>query len=189
MGASAGGMDAVRRVLADLAPNEDMALVLVQHRARASDSLADVLQFGCAWPVAEVDDKDPVDAGRVYVAPADYHLLVEPGYFALSTDEPVLYARPSIDVLFESVADAYGPAALGVILTGANQDGAAGLRRIVDRGGSAIVQDPASADSPTMPRAAAARVPEARVLPLSEIGEAIAAWAEGRHEACAGGRT
>lgn len=189
LGCSAGGMDAVRRILADLPPELDAALVMVQHRGRASDALADVLQMTSALPVAEPEDKDEVSPGRVYVAAADYHLLVEPGYFVLSTDDPVLFSRPSIDVLFESVADAYGPAAMGVVLTGANKDGAQGLRRIVDRGGSAIVQDPASAEVPTMPRAAADLVPEARVLPLSEIGEAIVAWAQGRHEACAGGST
>ncbi|HEX9107330.1 MAG TPA: chemotaxis protein CheB [Longimicrobiales bacterium] len=186
VGASAGGMDALRSILPDMPPELDAAIVVVQHRGRQSDALAEVIQMSSPWPVAEAEDKDPVLAGRVYVAPADYHLLVEPGHFALSTDDPVLYSRPSIDVLFETVADAYGPAALGVVLTGANQDGARGLRRIVDRGGSALVQDPATAESPTMPRAAAQAVPEARVLPLAEIGGAIVAWVGGRHAACAG---
>ena len=130
-----------------------------------------------------------VAPGRVYIAPADYHLLVEPGHFALSTDAPVLFSRPSIDVLFESIADSYGAAAMGVVLTGANHDGARGLRRMVDRGACAIVQDPESAESPTMPRAAASLVPEAQVLPLSEIGSAIMAWAGNGHAACAGGST
>ncbi len=187
VGGSAGGMEAMRSILAQLPRGLDAAVVMVQHRARFSDALADVLQLGSHLPVGEPEDKDSVEPGRVYIAPADYHLLVEPGHFALSTDDPVLFSRPSIDVLFESVADAYGAAAMGVVLTGANHDGARGLRRIVDRGGSAIVQDPRQAEAPTMPRAAAALVPEARVLPLSEIGGAIAVWAASRHEACAGG--
>jgi two-component system chemotaxis response regulator CheB len=187
LGGSAGGLDAIRSILAELPAGLNAAVVVVQHRARASDALAQVLQTWSAWPVSEAEDKDPVEAGRVYVAPADYHLLAEPGHFALSTDDPVLYSRPSIDVLFESVADAYGPAAMGVVLTGANRDGARGLRRIVDRGGLAVVQDPDTAEAPTMPRAAVDEVPEARVLPLHEIPAAIAVWAEGRQAACAGG--
>ncbi|HEX9107535.1 MAG TPA: chemotaxis protein CheB [Longimicrobiales bacterium] len=178
VGGSAGGLDAVRTILSALPRALAAALIVVQHRARASDTLAEVLQHGSALPVTEVEDKDPVEAAHVYIAPADYHLLVEPGQFALSTDEPVLFSRPSIDVLFESVADVYGPAVLGVVLTGANQDGSRGLRRIVQRGGAALVQSPESAEAPTMPRAALAAVPEARVLPLEEIAGAIAQWAD-----------
>ncbi len=100
VGGSAGGLDAMRTILSSLPGTLGAALVVVQHRARASDSLAEVLQHGSALPITEVEDKDPVEAGHAYIAPADYHLLVEPGHFALSTDEPVLYSRPSIDVLF-----------------------------------------------------------------------------------------
>ncbi len=185
MGGSAGALDAVRTILAGLPAGLDAAVVIVQHRARASEALADVIQLSSPLPVVEAEDKDPVESGHVYVAPADYHLLLEPGHFALSTDEPVLFSRPSIDVLFESVADAYGPRALGVVLTGANRDGAQGLRRIVDRGGSALVQAPATAEAPTMPRAALDAVPEARALPLPELAGAIAAWAQNRHALCA----
>ncbi len=180
MGGSAGSLEATRVILKGLPRELDAAIVLVQHRARQSDALADVLQSASPLPVVEVEDKDPVEPGRVYVAPADYHLLVEPGHFALSTDEPVQFSRPSIDVLFESVADAYGPEALGVVLTGANRDGAVGLRRIVARGGAALVQAPATAASPTMPRAALEGVPEAHSIPLAQLAEAIAAWARSR---------
>src|SRR5512146_2992330 len=116
LGGSAGGLDAVRAILADLPADMDAAVVVVQHRARYSDALSDVLQLSSALPVAEAEDKDPVAPGRVYIAPADYHLLVEPGHFALSTDAPVLFSRPSIDVLFESIADSYGANALGIVL-------------------------------------------------------------------------
>jgi two-component system chemotaxis response regulator CheB len=124
--------------------------------------------------VREVDDKEAIEPRHVYLAPPDYHLLVERGSFALSTDERVQHARPSIDVLFESAADAYGERVIGIVLTGANEDGAAGLARIADRGGLAIVQDPESAERRAMPDAAiAAGTPT--VLPLEEIGPFVAA--------------
>ncbi|HWK90060.1 MAG TPA: chemotaxis protein CheB, partial [Longimicrobium sp.] len=110
----------------------------------------------------------------IFVAPPDYHLLLEDGYFSLSVDEPVRYSRPSIDVMFESAADAYGMDVIGVVLTGANQDGARGLRRIVDVGGHGVVQDPATAEVRVMPLSAARAVPEACVLPLERIGAHLA---------------
>ncbi len=180
LGGSAGALEATRAILSRLPRELAAAIFVVQHRARDSEALAEVLQSASPLPVREAEDKDPVEPGHVYLAPADYHLLAEPGHLALSTDEPVLFSRPSIDVLFESVADAYGPDALGVVLTGANRDGALGLRRIVDRGGGALVQTPASAEAPVMPRAALAAVPEAQALPLAELAGAIAAWAHAR---------
>jgi two-component system chemotaxis response regulator CheB len=116
-----------------------------------------------------VEDKMPIEHGTVYVAPPDYHTLVEQGFFSLSTEAPVRYSRPSIDVAFGTAADSYGHRTVGVVLTGANSDGAEGLRLISDRGGLAVVQDPETAESPTMPRAAARAVPRARVMPLEEI--------------------
>src|SRR5206468_3826224 len=103
----------------------------------------------------------------------DYHLLIEPGFFSLSMDEPVRYSRPSIDVTFVSAADTYGAQSVGVVLTGANGDGSRGLRRIVDRGGLAFVQSPETAESPTMPAAALAAVPNARALAIPEIAAAL----------------
>jgi two-component system chemotaxis response regulator CheB len=147
----------------------------VQHRHKQSDHLlTTLLQDETPLGVCEVEDKAPIMAGNVYFAPADYHLLVDRGFFTLTTDEPVRYSRPSIDVMFESAADAYGAQTVGVILTGANADGAAGLRRIVDRGGLAIIQTPATAESPAMPDAALRAVPQARVLTIGEIAKAIA---------------
>jgi len=121
------------------------------------------------------NDKEPILPGHVYVGPPDYHLLVEPGYFVLSTDEPVRFSRPSVDVMFLSAADAYSPDVVGIVLTGANADGARGLRAIVDRGGYAVVQDPESAEVPVMPRAAIKAVPTACVLPLERIAPHLAA--------------
>jgi two-component system chemotaxis response regulator CheB len=120
--------------------------------------------------VKEADDKEPVVGGVIYFAPSDYHLLVETNEsLALSTDEAVNYSRPSIDVLFESAADAYGEGLVGVILTGANHDGAAGLKAIVDAGGLAIVEDPAGAYATAMPQAALEACPSATIMNLDAI--------------------
>src|SRR5207247_10114796 len=116
------------------------------------------------------EDKTAIEPRHVYIAPSDYHLLVEAGSFALSVDERVQHARPSIDVLFESAADAYGDRVIGVILTGANEDGAAGLARTKARGGIAVVQDPSQAERRTMPDAAIAATVADAVLPLDQIG-------------------
>jgi two-component system chemotaxis response regulator CheB len=119
--------------------------------------------------VSDPDDKTPLEPDHVYIAPPDYHVLVEAGHLALSTEAPVQYARPSIDVLFESVADAYAERAVGIVLTGANADGASGLALIKRRGGVAIVQDPATSEKRAMPDAAIAATHADAVLPLEEI--------------------
>jgi two-component system chemotaxis response regulator CheB len=119
--------------------------------------------------VQEATDKAEIESGQVYLAPSDYHLLVELGHFSLSTDAPEMYSRPSIDVAFESAAESYRDRVVGVVLTGANQDGSRGLRHLVDLGGGAIVQDPETAEVRVMPIAAMRAVPEAEVLPLSGI--------------------
>lgn len=170
IGTSLGGLAALKAVLGSLAADFAVPIAVVQHRHRESDhSLRDVLRQFLRLPLTEVEDKDAIEPGRVYLAPPDYHLLVDRGHFALSTDAPVLYARPSIDVLFESAADTYGAATIGVVLTGANYDGAKGLARIQASGGQAIVQDPATAEGRVMPEAAIAAVPQAVMLPLSAI--------------------
>ena len=172
IGASWGGLDALRRLLASVPDELDVPIAIAQHRAAGSPErgLESVLQRAISRPVRDVADKDPIERSHVFVAPPDYHLLVERGSFALSTDARVRYARPSIDVLFESAADAYGEGVIGVVLTGSNDDGAAGLRLIVARGGVAIVQDPDTAERRELPDAALAAVPQAAVLALDEIG-------------------
>lgn len=175
MGASAGGLDAVCSILSSLPAELDAAVAVVQHRSKESDALCEVWQECTDLRVSEVTDKMPIEPGRVYVAPADYHLLVEPGFFSLSVDAPELYSRPSIDVAFETAGGAYGPRLVGVVLTGANHDGSRGLRRIVDLGGRAIVQAPATAEVAVMPTAAIRAVPEAEVLLLDEIAERLQA--------------
>jgi two-component system chemotaxis response regulator CheB len=120
-------------------------------------------------PLREVEDKDVIEAGHVYLAPPDYHVIVEPGHLSLSLGERVQFSRPSIDVLFESAAVAYGPAVAAVVLTGANNDGTAGIEAVKRAGGITIVQDPSTAESRTMPEAAIASGAADKVLPLSEI--------------------
>ena len=176
MGGSWGGMHAVGTVLEALPAGFELPIVLAQHRAVAQgeELLEHVLGRSSKLEVVAATDKEPLAPGRVYVAPADYHLLVEPGHLALSADAPVEFSRPSIDVLFESAADSYGPRAVGVLLTGANQDGAAGLARIAAAGGFTVAQDPATAERGEMPAAAIERGAARRVLALERIGPFLA---------------
>lgn len=169
VGASLGGFRALRELLGGLPPDFALPLAVVQHRAAEVSSLAAMLQRSCPLRVSEPDDKQALQPGCVYLAPPGYHLLVEPGSLALSTGEAVLYARPSIDALFESAADAYPGRAIGVVLTGSSTDGVEGLRRIRRGGGLAIAQDPATAESPVLPAAAIAAGAVDHVVPLAEI--------------------
>lgn len=176
IGTSWGGLAALRELIRGLPKTLTLPLVVVQHRHKESDNLlATLLQDRTSLSVCEVEDKAPIEPGNVYVAPADYHLLVEDGHFSLSTDDPVRFSRPSIDITMQSAADTYGERAVGVVLTGANADGANGLKRIFDRGGLALVQTPATAESPTMPAAALSHVPQALVMTIAEISEAVGA--------------
>ena len=175
IGASWGGLRAVEAVLGALPPDFGVPVVIAQHRQPDSNDnmLVRLLDARCALTVYEAEDKQDLDPGTVLVAPPDYHLLVEDGSVALSVDAPLNYSRPSIDILFSSAADAYGARTAGVILTGANADGALGLAQIAERGGTAIVQDPETAERREMPDAAIWATPEARVLALEEIGPAL----------------
>jgi two-component system, chemotaxis family, protein-glutamate methylesterase/glutaminase len=171
IGASAGGVDALMTLLPALPAHAAVPVIVVLHLPRHHpSSLAEIFRSRCALEVREVEDKDPIRPGVVYFAPPDYHLLVDKGpAFALSTDEPVNYSRPSIDVLFESAADLYGERLGGIILTGANSDGAAGLQAVRRAGGFTIVQEPSTAHSSAMPAAAMARVDVDFNAPLSAI--------------------
>lgn len=172
IGTSWGGLAALRTIVAALPADYPIPVVIVQHRHRDSDTmLARFLQGHTELCVCEVEDKQPVEAGRIFIAPANYHLYVERGFFSLSIDAPVRYSRPSIDVAMTSAADAYGHRAVGIVLTGANADGSAGLRRMADAGALAVVQDPATAEMPVMPRAALDAVPTARVFAIDRIGD------------------
>ncbi|MEO5817381.1 MAG: chemotaxis protein CheB [Gemmatimonadaceae bacterium] len=175
VGTSWGGLAALRTLVAGLPATFQMAVALVQHRHKESDHLLrTLLQERTSLEVCEVEDKMPLEHGRIYVAPPDYHTLVEPGHFSLSTEAPVRFSRPSIDVTFQSAAESYGHRTVGIVLTGANADGSEGLRRISDRGGMAIIQDPTTAESALMPAAAAKAVPRARIMGLEELVKFVA---------------
>jgi two-component system chemotaxis response regulator CheB len=175
IGASAGAIQALSRILPALPADYPIPVLVVVHvPADHSDLLAPLFQAKCRVVVKEAEDKEPIRPGFVYFGPSDYHLLVEAERtVSLSSDEPVLYSRPSIDVLFESAADAYGEGLVGVILTGANEDGAEGLCAISAAGGVALAEDPAEAFAPAMPTAALARCAGARSMSLDAIAAYI----------------
>jgi two-component system, chemotaxis family, protein-glutamate methylesterase/glutaminase len=170
MGTSWGGLSAMTKFLAGLPKTFPIPIVVVQHRGKDSEQLlVELLQDATDLHVCEIEDKDLLCPGTVHVAPANYHVMLESGYASLTIEEPVRFSRPSIDVAFTSAGDAYGAAAIGVVLTGANEDGARGLAHIVKRGGRALVQDPKTAEIPTMPQAAIKAVPTAEIVPLSKL--------------------
>jgi two-component system, chemotaxis family, protein-glutamate methylesterase/glutaminase len=171
MGASAGALDALSTVLAKLPSGFPLPLLIVTHLPPDKESiLSSLLADKCEIAVREAEDKEPIVPGVVFIAPPNYHLLVEKdGRLSLSSDDAVQFSRPSIDVLFESAADAYGPALIGIILTGANDDGARGLRAIADAGGMVLVQRVDLAYASAMPRAALVACPAAREMTLEEI--------------------
>lgn len=170
IGTSLGGLAALQVLLGRLDPRLALPVAVVQHRSSESDeALLTLLRTYCPLPVEEPEDKQPIEAGHIYLAPASYHLLVDGASFALTTDAPVCYARPSIDVLFESAAIAYCERLIGVVLTGASRDGAEGARSIKERGGLLVVQDPQTAENSVMPLAALNTATADEVLPLEEI--------------------
>jgi two-component system, chemotaxis family, protein-glutamate methylesterase/glutaminase len=171
IGASAGALEALSVILPSLPADYELPVFVVVHVPPDKKSiLAELLQAKCSIKVREAEDKEAVSGGTVYFAPPDYHLLVEADRsLALSNDEPVFYSRPSLDVLFESAADAYGPGLVAIVLTGANQDGAEGLKAVAEAGGTAIVQSPEGAYASVMLEAAIAECPDARVMSLEEI--------------------
>ena len=169
VGTSYGGLSALQTLLPALAADFPLPVVVVQHRGKDADNLCEFLQRHSALPLTEPNDKAAIAPGSVYLAPRDYHLLIERDGFALSTEAPVGYARPSINVLFESAAEIYREHVVGVILTGANTDGARGLAKIKAYGGRAVVEDPASAVSRGMPQAAIAASTVDAILPLAEV--------------------
>ena len=176
IGGSSGGIDALVQLLPALPVTLRAAVLAVMHLPRDRRSLlTDIFRHRCALPLKEAHDKDAIAPGTVYFAPPDYHLLVDAGpRLALSVDAPLHFSRPSIDVLFESAADQYGERLVGILLSGANEDGARGLEAIAAAGGLVVVQDPASAPMPTMPQAALACVAVHHVLPPAGIADLLA---------------
>lgn len=175
MGGSAGSMTVLSGLLPIFPADYPLPVVIVQHLHPQQDGYyIEHFQAKCRMNVKEADEKESIRPGTIYFAPPNYHLLIEQERtFSLSIDEKVNYTRPSIDVLFESAADVYGARLIGVILTGANQDGACGLKLIKQRGGLAMVQDPRTAESAYMPQSAIEMSPVDYVLPVREIGELL----------------
>lgn len=183
VGASLGGINALRILLAGLPEGFPTPLAIVQHRGQdgggldGDSSLPAILAEGARLPVVEPTDREPISPGTAYLAPAGYHMLVEPGFLALSIEAPVGFARPSIDVLFESAAESYGRRLIAVLLTCSSEDGAAGIRAVARRGGLTMVEDPASARSPVASRSALALTAVHHVLPVERIAGVLSAMA------------
>jgi two-component system chemotaxis response regulator CheB len=173
LGASAGGVEVLSALFPKLPQGCSLSFMIVMHIPRERPSLLpEVFATRCVLPVREAEDKEPVKPATVYFAPPDYHLLVDRGpTLALSSDEPVHFSRPSIDVLFESAADIYRERLMGIILTGANRDGATGLAAVGRAGGRTVVQEPGSAMAPALPQAALREGPVDAVLSLPELQE------------------
>lgn len=175
IGVSAGGLVALKSLLSMLPKNLCLPIIIVQHLYyNIKDDLPDLLKEGSLIKVKQADEKEKINSGCIYIAPSNYHLLIEEDRtFSLSIDAMVNFARPSIDVLFESASDVYGACLIGIILTGANNDGSMGLKKIKDRGGLAVVQDPDTAEYSTMPLAAISATNVDYILPLEDIARLI----------------
>ena len=185
IGTSAGGVEALSVILPALPAGCLAPVFVVIHQPRHWPSLlVDIFQPRCAVPIREAEDKEPVVPGTVYFAPPDYHMLVDRTstgvHVSLSADAPVHYSRPSVDVLFEAAADVYGPRLLGMVLTGASPDGAAGLAAIHRAGGRTMVQSPGTAQVPLMVEAALRSCPVDHVLTLDEIAGMLATLEQGQ---------
>lgn len=175
IGTSLGGLTALPTILRGLPRDFRCPVVIVQHRAIHTDDggLVAAMQRGCPLEVREAEDKEPLRPGRVYLAPPDYHVMVEDGHLTLSTEARVLHARPSIDVLFESAAESHRKRVVGVVLTGASRDGVEGCQAIKRHGGTVIIQEPSTAESKLMPGSVLGAVAVDRVLPLPQIAQAL----------------
>jgi len=174
IGTSWGGLAALTELLGSLPGDFGIPIAVVQHRSKESERLLpQLLQDATELTICEMDDKDPLLPGTVHLAPANYHALIDTGMVTLTVEDPVRFSRPSIDLLFVSAGDTYREGTIGVVLTGANEDGSRGLQHIVKRGGVALVQDPKTAEIPIMPAAALKAVPSAEVLALPGISKRL----------------
>lgn len=171
IGGSAGSIEVLLKLLPALPSTLSFVVIIVLHRKNSADSsLADLLSLKTASPIKEVEDKDPVVPGSMYLAPADYHLLIEKEQiFSLDDSEKVNYSRPSLDVTFESAADVFGHALVGILLSGANADGTAGLNAIKKAGGLIVAQKPETAQAGFMPQQAILHTPIDLILDVDEL--------------------
>jgi len=175
IGASAGGMNALRELLGGLPAHFNIPIVIVQHIAPTSENyIVQFLDKNCHLNVKEVDEKEKLQKGFVYLSPPNYHILIEEdSTISLSADEKVNYSRPSIDVLFFSASDAFKEKLIGIVLTGANNDGAQGLAQIKLNGGLCIVQNPEEAETEAMPQAAIEAAKPDYILKIEEISKLL----------------
>lgn len=180
IGASAGAIAALSRLLPPLSPDCSLPILVAVHvPVDKPNNIPALLQTRCRVVIKEAEDKEPLLPGTVYFAPPDYHLLVEQdGRLSLSNEEPVNFSRPSIDVLFESAAEAYGRTLLAIVLSGANEDGARGARAVSEAGGIVAVQSPDSADARMMPEATLAACPDARPMSLSALSDLLCTYGD-----------
>lgn len=175
IGGSAGSLNVLLEVLPALRKNISLAIIIVLHRKPGADSLlTNILSLKTRIPVREIEEKEKIQPGVIYLAPSDYHLLIEKDYtFSLDHSEKVHYSRPSIDVAFESAADVFQEKLVGLLLSGANADGVQGLKNIKKMGGKAVIQHPDSAAVPYMPGLAQNTVNFDTLLKIEEIGSYI----------------
>jgi two-component system, chemotaxis family, protein-glutamate methylesterase/glutaminase len=175
IGTSSGGMNALRVMFSILTQDFKTPIIIVQHIGAHSDNLwIKLLNDKCNLCLKEADEKEKIENGVVYIAPPNYHLLIEKDKtFSLTIDERVNYSRPSIDVLFESAAEVYKSSLIGVVLTGSNHDGTNGIKRIKQYGGLVIIQNPETAESSFMPASAIAAVKPDYILSLKDIAELL----------------
>lgn len=175
IGGSAGSLEVLFQLLPLLRDDIKVSILIVLHRRNSADSsLSELLASKCHLPLHEADDKDVIQAGHIYLAPSDYHLLVEKDHtLSLDDSEKVNYSRPSLDVTFESAADVYGPALTGIVLSGANDDGTLGLQAIKKMGGTIIVQDPETAQIPIMPQNALTHLAIDHIFSIRQMAEYI----------------
>ncbi len=175
VGVSSGGVEALKVMLGGLPSDFPLPVMIVAHISPEADNgLALLLDDLCDIRVKEADELEAAEAGTVYIAPPNYHLLVEKrAVLSLSVDPPVRFARPSVDVLFESAANAFGPGLIGVVMTGAGSDGSNGVKRIKESGGVVVVQDPQGAETDSMPKSAISAVAPDHITPLAGIAELL----------------
>lgn len=175
IGGSAGSLDVLIKVLPDLKTSLEFPIIIVIHRKKGADSLlADLLATKTSIHVLEIEEKEAILPGKIYIVPSDYHLLIEKDFtFSLDYSEKVNYSRPSIDVTFQSAAEAYGDKLVCLLLSGSNADGVNGLAIVKDYGGEVCVQDPASAQVDFMPAQAIARIKVDHILPIQEMAAYI----------------
>jgi two-component system chemotaxis response regulator CheB len=175
IGGSAGSLVAIFKVLADLRNDFSAPILFVVHRIHSADTgLEELLATKTTLAVSEVEEKDVIEKGHLYICPPDYHVLIEPDEsFSLDVSEKINFSRPSIDVVFRSAADVFGSRLIAILLSGANTDGAAGMLQVQEKGGITIVQEPPDAQVSYMPEQALRMLTPHHIVPADKIGQLL----------------